>query len=271
MTLVHSPAHSVSIPDRFEDDETGIGFDVFQDTGADDPRTWTPDEHAAIYVYNGPRGDKDAEVPENIVVQAFARFHEVLPSDDHAFAATVRWLNIYHPEHKVDIAMQTIRGYSQSDWQDVFVAVEEGYGTAQSHINEYRMWAYGDVWVVVPDEGDALSGIYADDAENAVKTYIAEAVPAASEEETVIETAPSEQLVPPTHSWENIKRWWVADGTVVADTGMRKPGVHFYPRREDDRLLSDPAGLADALKAASRVVDNHSGRISSANPDRKDR
>lgn len=268
MTLVHTAAHSVSMPDRFEDDETGVGFDVFQDTDADDPRTWVPDEHAAIYVYNGPRGHKDSEVPDNVVVQAFARFNETLPSDDHAFAATVRWLNIFHPDRKVDLVMQTIRGYSQGDWQDVFAVVGDGYGTAESHISQFRMWAYGDVWVVNPDQGDAVGGIYADDPDEALKQFVDEHPAEPTSDEVVV--AGENDFVAPTASWEHVQRWSVDDGTVVADTGSRKPGVHFYPRSEDDRLLADPAGLVDALRAAIRVVDDRLGADTATDTEQED-
>lgn len=272
MTLIHTPAHSISIPDRIEDDVTGTGFDVWNDTDADDPRTRIPDEHAALYVYNGPRGNKDSEVPENVVAQAFARFNETLPSDAHAFAATVRWLNVFHPDLKVDAEMRTIRGYSQGDWADVFAVVAEGYGTAESHIDEYRMWCFGDVWVVDPDDDDSLSGIYADSAEDAVKFYLENHAPQATTTEEA-ETAPTPIAAPgdllPSATWAEVTRWTVDDGTVVADTGDRKPGVHFYPRREDDRLLADPVGLAKVLQAAAEHLAAHTPAEDSPT-DRKD-
>lgn len=188
MSMTHTPAHSTHHPDRFEDETTGLGYDVYQDTDAEDPRSWIGDDEAvAVYVFNGPRGDKDAEVPDNVAAQAFARFYEIY-EEDIALAVTRRWLTIFR-EEKYDLAMGTIRGYSQSDWADVFAASiidhedgTPGYGTAQGHIDQYASWRWGDVWTVSPDEGDSLSGIYADNAEEALKLYLEDNPPATADE-----------------------------------------------------------------------------------------
>jgi hypothetical protein len=171
-SLLHFPAHTTVHPDRFEDETSGVGYEVFQDTDATDPRTEIDDEHVAIYAYREPRqGYGFPEAPENIAAQAFHRFLDYF-DDKVAFAVTKRYLAIFRPELKLDLAYGTVRGYSQSDWIDVFVAAGEGYGTAASHMEIYRMWAFGDVWGVDPDEGEALGGIYADDPEDAVRVYL---------------------------------------------------------------------------------------------------
>ena len=192
MSMTHTPAHSTSHPDRFEDETTGLGYDVYQDTEAEDPRSWIgDDEKVAVYVFNAPRGDKDAEVPGNVAAQAFARFYE-LWDEAKSLAVTRRWLAIFR-EEKYDLAVSTIRGYSQGDWAEVFAASvidntpentagTPGYGIAQGHIDQYSSWRWGDVWTVSPDEGDSLSGIYADDAEGALKLYLEDNPPAAAEE-----------------------------------------------------------------------------------------
>lgn len=173
MNLTHKPAHTSDSPDRFEDEETGWGYIVRQDIDAEDPRSWVETEHAALWVYNEPSMSHSvaAEKPEgNFVLDAFARFYATM-DEDTAFATTVRWLNVFHPDSTMALAMQTIRGYSQGDWLDVICAVEDGYGTPESHINQFRQWAFGDVWVVIPDWTSGISGIYAADAAEALKYF----------------------------------------------------------------------------------------------------
>ncbi|MGW0881331.1 hypothetical protein [Streptomyces sp. NPDC002671] len=52
----------------------------------------------------------------------------------------------------------------QGGWLDIFAAVLDDHGTPESHIDQVRMWAFGDAWTVVPDRGVGASGICADDA-----------------------------------------------------------------------------------------------------------
>ncbi|HEU5223129.1 MAG TPA: hypothetical protein VFU07_05535 [Candidatus Lumbricidophila sp.] len=182
MTLLHIPAHTVHFPDMFEDEATGITFSVEQDSCPEDPRDEVEAEHACVFVFNAPRGNCDREAPDNIAAQAFQRYFAEF-DDAKSFELTKRYLAAFWPDEHFDLAMKTIRGYSQGDWMDVFAAIEPGYGTAESHIDQYRMWAFGDVWTVVPDgdtDLDALSGIYADDPEDAVKHYINEYLPKAA-------------------------------------------------------------------------------------------
>lgn len=170
MTLTHIPAHTSHHPDRFINVKTCLGYSVFQDAGAEDPRKRIDDEHAAIYTYRGPRGDTDA-IPDNIAVQAFARYWQNISDHDKALDLTRRYLALFHPEKKIAVTISTIRGYSQGDWREVFAAVSNGYGTPESHIDEFSMWAFGDVWIVIPDGKAGISGIYAEDAEAALDYF----------------------------------------------------------------------------------------------------
>lgn len=173
MTFTHTPAHTTEHPDHYTNDVTGASYEVVPDTDAQDPRTFIEDEHAAVYTYHGPRGNQDA-TPNNIAAKAFAFFLDNGSFDNRALEMTRRYLAAFHPEKKIAVAIQTVRGYSQGDWRDVFAAISDGYGTPESHINEFRMWAFGDVWMVIPSVGDACSSIYADDAEEALKYYLAD-------------------------------------------------------------------------------------------------
>ena len=170
--FTHSPASTISTPDTFTDERIDVVYEVSQDLDAEDPRTWIDDAHAAVYTYHGPRGHRD-EVPDNRVAEAFAHFYDRF-DDETALRATKRWLAVFHPDVAaiVDVQIATIRGYSQGDWLDVFAVVSDGYGTADSHIDQFRQWAFGDVWVVNAIPGESLAGIYADDAEEALQQFL---------------------------------------------------------------------------------------------------
>lgn len=176
MNLTHIPARTETHPDRFEDEDTGVGYAVIQDTDAEDPRNCIENEHAALWAYEQPRfGSSVAgDMPTgNVAITAFAHYYEYV-NDTKALELTRRYLAVFHPEKKITVETHNIKGYSQSDWLDLIVATTEGYGTPESHANEFRMWAYGDVWTVIPDKGEAMSGIYADGAEEALTYFRAE-------------------------------------------------------------------------------------------------
>lgn len=173
MVFKHTPAHILEVPDTFEDTVSGKTYEATQDLDVEDPRGWIEIENACLYVYQGPRGDYE-DVPEHEVAQAFDRFWQRTGNAGQALTLTRRWLNIYRPNDEYDISIETIRGYSQSDWAEVFAVVKIGYGTAASHIRDYRMWRYGDVWLVTDSDGESCGGIYADSAEEAVTQYITE-------------------------------------------------------------------------------------------------
>lgn len=175
MSLTHTPAHTRDYPDRFIDAASDLGYSVVQDIDAEDPRSCIEDEHAGLWAFREPRigGSVAGDLPEgNVAIDAFARFWDVYEATaESALILTQRYLAAFHPEKKISVATQTIRGYSQSDWLDVVCAVEDGYGTPESHIYEFRQWAFGDVWRVDPDQGDGVSGIYADDPEDALQIF----------------------------------------------------------------------------------------------------
>lgn len=177
MTITHTPAHTISVPDRLDDDVTGAGYSIFQDDSAEDPRTWVDDEHAAVYTFRAPHGATD-EVPENIAAQAFARYWQETGDAERSLVLARRYMLAFHPEAKYAMAVETVRGYSQSDWWDVFAAVEEGHGSPDGHIGTFKTWAVGDVWIVSEDGGDSLSGIYADDIEAALQVFLEQFAPA---------------------------------------------------------------------------------------------
>lgn len=172
MSLTHTPAHTHEYPDRFVNEATGWGYSVRQDTEADDPRDDLPNV-MALWAYSEPRnGSSVAGIPpeDNVAIDAFARYWDQYDADT-SLALTQRYLAAFHPEKKISVAIKTIRGYSQSDWLDVVCAVEDGYGSPESHIDEFRQWAFGDVWAVIPDGKPGISNIYADSVEEALSYF----------------------------------------------------------------------------------------------------
>lgn len=176
MSISHTPAHTVEFPDQFVDESTGRGYQVAQDSDAEDPRTWIHNEHAALWAFREPRLGHSvaADMPEgNVAIDAFARYWEIYDSAQ-SLVLTRRYLAAFHTEKNISVDIALIRGYSQSDWLDVVAATVDGYGTPADHIDEFRMWAFGDVWSVQPDHGDSVGNIYADSPEEALSQYFAE-------------------------------------------------------------------------------------------------
>lgn len=97
-------------------------------------------------------------------------------------AATNRALSILGRSERISI--HSHRGYSQSDWAKIWVEAEPD-APVESLVSEWSMWARGDVYGVTRqirtecdscdcddwEDGESLWGIYADDAEEAVKYF----------------------------------------------------------------------------------------------------
>lgn len=221
-TFTHTPAHSTCYPDHFEDETDNIGYDVYPDPDAEDPRTWTEDEHACVYVFNSEWYGREADrkVPENIAAQAFARFYGVFGAGsfgDHlAKDVTRRWLSIFHPEKQIDVMVETV-SLDQSSWRSCFAAVEDGYGAPQDHIDEFIQWARGDVWVVDPDNDNALGGIYAETAEDALAYY-----------RKMYENEPN---ITPAHT--------TSDGTPIERDDRPRYGVFGFDRDDSTDTIPD--------------------------------
>lgn len=241
MTLTHIPAHTSYHPDRFTDTKTGLGYSVFQDAGAEDPRKRIGDEHAAVYTYRGSRGHADA-VPGNVAAQAFDRYWQDTSDDDKALELTRRYLALFHPEKKIAVTISTIRGYSQGDWREVFVAVSDGYGKPESHVEEFSMWAFGDVWIVIPDGKAGISGIYADDAEAAL-TYFRENY----EDEELPATKNDIPLDPLNDSGSYVVKWTIdgEENLTPAQAALRTWQQNF--RRGAHKPTSDEACVFTVL------------------------
>lgn len=175
--LIHTPAHTIDVPDTFTNPLTGAAYEVRQDTDAESPLSWVESAHAGLWVFNEPRmsAGNTRELPsDNVALLAFAHFYDRYGMPDTALRMTRRYLELFPPRIPMTIAEATVRGYSQGDWLEVVAATEQGYGTPEDLIETYRQWAFGDVWAVTGPDGDSLSGIYADDPEAAVVTYCQE-------------------------------------------------------------------------------------------------
>jgi hypothetical protein len=274
-TLTHTPAHTTSHPDRFENEGSGWGYSVLQDTDAEDPRTWNQVEDVALWAYREPtlsRSIAASKPAGNLVIDAFARFYEHFDAET-ALTATRRYLAIFHPGEKFAVRISTITGYAQGDWLEMVAAVREGHGSCEGHLENFRRWAFGDVWVVLPDGRPGIRGIYADDAEDAL-AYFRENF---EDEGQSPETEPGEKparaenttLPEPDFVDERlgIRRWHCSDGAVVTDLGSNDPGVHLYTSQSPDeqsRKLADARQLAASLLAAHRALHSHTPRTRSA-------
>lgn len=194
MNLTHTTHAGYIRQDDVYTNENGVNYTVGQDTDAEDPRSWLSHEKAAIVVINADRNtrtDNINDYDDNPVINDLLQDMEKYDIDDPSDISTEWWegwihnAKLDHPSY--DIEMVTIHT-SQSTWFTVIAAVEEGYGSARDNVDTFAAWARGDVWTVSPDhpDYDTLWGIYADDAEAAVKHYIKNYIPEA--ESTQLET-----------------------------------------------------------------------------------
>lgn len=173
MTLVHTPAHTIHHPDTFVDEQTGLTYLVEPDCDAEDPRNWHDSERVALWAYREPRLRRThTPLPDgNLAIDLFAELFARHGDEEFALALTRRWLAIFVPDAGIQITTATIRGYSQGDWLDVVCAVAQGHGTPEAFIDQFRMWAFGDVWRVGVEGRFTVGGIYADDPEAAVEVF----------------------------------------------------------------------------------------------------
>lgn len=185
MILKHTTHAGYIRQDDVYTDPNGVNYTVYQDTDADDPRSWLTHEEAALVVINADRNTRTDDINDyndnpviNDLLQAMEK-HDIDDPSDINSAWLEEWIHnakLNHPSY--DIEMMTIHT-SQSSWFNIIAAVKEGYGSARDNIDTFAAWARGDVWIVSPDhpDYDTLYGIYADDPESAVKYYIKDYIP----------------------------------------------------------------------------------------------
>ena len=185
MILKHTTHAGYIRQDDVYTDPNGVNYTVYQDTDADDPRSWLTHEEAALVVINADRNTRTDDINDyndNPVINDLLRVMEKHDIDDPSAISSEwleGWIHNTKPDHpSYDIEMMTVHT-SQSSWFTVIAAVKEGYGSARDNIDTFAAWARGDVWVVSPDhpDYDTLCGIYADDPESAVKYYIKDYIP----------------------------------------------------------------------------------------------
>ena len=182
------------------DDYPNMRFIVYPDTDASDPSEYYGDE-VELYVFAaGYKSCNDA--PTGYWSELFAQFYNDY-DNVKALDMVRRFAVIFHgwTRAQADTRIMTLStpGGSPGDWADIFVAVpDEGDGSPEGYAEEWSQWARGDVFGVCPeryvpcehpdschgdeddhwttsnDQGldfDDLWGIYADDAEDAVKHF----------------------------------------------------------------------------------------------------
>lgn len=114
-----------------------------------------PEQHACVWVLRGGYSRRD-NTPDNIAAMVFENYFDRFDAE-RSLLLTKRWLSAYRPDLHVEVIVGSANGYSQGDWRDVFAADEDGYGSAESHIEEFRQWAGGDVWV--PQRRGCVAGL----------------------------------------------------------------------------------------------------------------
>lgn len=176
LEFTHEPAGTYTRPDTYTSDRLDITYQVIPDQCAEDPRNESDPKHVVLYVFRGPRGAREA-TPEHPIAEAFDHFYQLDCSSQDALVKTRRWITAFAPHlAHYDLSVETLQGYSQGHWAEVFAAVEPDYGSAASHINQYRQWMLGDIWMV-SDGIETLGGIYAESPEQALAYYLADNLP----------------------------------------------------------------------------------------------
>lgn len=173
MTFTYAPERTYTEPATYTDDDTDAVYRVWPDEGTEDPRGWIEDESVALYAYRSGYPSVANDVPDNIAAETFNIYYRGRDNDDEeALRLTRRYLALFHGSEGWQVDTFSLRGYMQSQWWDVFVAVREGYGTPESHAHVWEQWARGDVFVVEnAATGEAMGGIYAEDEEDAVRYF----------------------------------------------------------------------------------------------------
>ena len=186
MILEHTTHAGYIRQDDVYADPNGVNYTVYQDTDAEDPRSWLTHEEAALIVINADRNtrtDNIDDYDDNPAIDDLLQAMERDDIDDPSDITTTWWndwkRSLAERNIPYDVEMIACHGYDQSTWFTVIAAVKEGYGSARSNVDTFVAWARGDVWVVSPDhpDYDTLYGIYADDPESAVKHYIENYIP----------------------------------------------------------------------------------------------
>ena len=149
------------------------------DTDATDPREdWGSDGQVDLYVV------RDWSSPFRIVTNApgptqlWERLLDYGMSLEKAVAGVQRRFPRYF------IALETVRGYSQSDWWDVLIVAKCDESDARTEFDRFAHYLRGDVWTVEEIETEvcslghehedvvlSLSGIYADSEEQAIDYF----------------------------------------------------------------------------------------------------
>ena len=174
-------------------DAPGTRWLVFPDTDSDSPVHWHNDAIVKVYAAGcGMARDGATDELSSVFYRVYGEYRDA----ELALAVTRRYARVipgWSEERAHEcIVTSTIRGYSQSAWWDILVIDYANQGHAEGVAADWGTWARGDVWTVIQehatvcDKGEThweaididgsdshvISGIYADDAESAVATYL---------------------------------------------------------------------------------------------------
>jgi len=151
-------------------------FLIWRDDNTVRPNKNFGHDEVAIYPYVDIDSDKRIncqETPNNDTVRAFTHFYKTTEDDEKAHNMITRWLNIFHPNLKIEYNHTTIKDYFSNDSQKIFVVVDENYGSPETYIEKYQQLIFGSVREILDKKRNILiSNFHANTPEEALKNYM---------------------------------------------------------------------------------------------------
>lgn len=198
--FIHTPSTTTVTPESFFDPDTGVSYEVVPDETPTDPRDdlgdLTNDLAPQVFVYdacrNGVTDLHRLSKFNDLTYEFITGINEYGQTADQALKDVIG-SNTSATDGITVVGMVETVQTDQSSWFSVVMLIRVGpdspshransdytriaaINTLDAILDQYTAYAAGNVWRVSPDIPNAypLSGIYADDAEAALKVYLAD-------------------------------------------------------------------------------------------------
>jgi len=172
MSYSYSPYRTLTIPATITDNKTGTTYEVIPDADAEDPRGWLMPEEGALWILQSNYSTEEEYPPQNPVLEAMFEYLMRGYNYDDALKLALRHTRIFHPGRRYVGSVEYVR-FDKSIWYKIAVVTDADVLEPSGLVSDWKAWARGDVWCVIPSDDDVpLSGIYADDEEDAFKQYL---------------------------------------------------------------------------------------------------
>lgn len=170
----------------FNTTNPNVIYTVEMDTDVADP-TLESGAGVRIWAYRGGYRSTISKKPHSIEMEIFEGFLDKY-EPEKAVQVANRHLKIF-TSLRGELSLYSHGGYTQSDWLDTVIWVEDGYGTAESWGEVWSLWANGEVYGVtrqeiescdecdcenVVSEGETLWGVFAGSEQEAAAILAAE-------------------------------------------------------------------------------------------------